>query len=225
MKTIVIVLGILVITLLYVLLKYYSGNGSSKLVSMTSLKTGNAAIPVSNLSSSTRYALGIWVYVNSWDTNKVKTIYSMPGKVVLYLDSMRPAMNVDFYMKGNANPTTICLTENFPLQKWVYVTVSVDNSFADLYIDGKMIKSAKLDGIQCDATEANIYLGGNPASLNDIVVAKFLKWGNPLSLSEVWNEYLRGNGSTNALYKMMSSYGININVLKDNVKTATYQLF
>ena len=69
MKTIVIVLGILVITLLYVLLKYYSGNGSSKLVTITSLKTGNAAFPVSNLSSSTRYALGIWVYFNSWDTN------------------------------------------------------------------------------------------------------------------------------------------------------------
>jgi hypothetical protein len=225
MKTIVIVLGILVITLLYVLLMYYSGNNSSKLVSITSLKTGNASIPVSNMSSSTRYALGIWVYVNSWDTNKIKTIYSMPGKVVLYLDSMMPAMNVDFYIKGNENPTTICLSENFPLQKWVYVTVSVDNSFADLYIDGKMVKSTKLNGIQSDAKESNIYLGGSPASMNDIVVARFMKWSNPLSLSEVWNEYLKGNGSSNAFYKMMSSYGININVLKDNVKTATYQLF
>ena len=225
MKTIVIVLGILVITLLYVLLRYYSGNGSSKLVAMTSLKTGNAAIPVSNLSSSTRYALGIWVYVNSWDTNKKKTIYSMPGKVALYLDSMRPVMNVKFYMKGNAKPTKIVITENFPLQKWVYVTVSVDNSFADLYIDGKMVKSAKLDGIQCDATEAKIYLGGKPASMNDIVVAKFLKWGNPLSLSEVWNEYIKGNGSSSAFYRMMSSYGVNVNVLKDNIKTSTYRIF
>ena len=69
MKTIVIVLGILVIALLYVLLKYYSGNGASKLVTITSLKTGNAVIPVSNLSSSTRYALRIWVYFYSWDTN------------------------------------------------------------------------------------------------------------------------------------------------------------
>ena len=43
-----------------------------------------------------------------------------------------------------------------------------DNSFADLYIDGKMVKSAKLDGIQSDATDAKIYLGGNQASLNDI---------------------------------------------------------
>ena len=224
MKTIVIVLGILVIALLYVLLRYYGGN-SSKLISITSLMTGNAAIPVSNMSSSTRYALGIWVYVNSWDTNKIKTIYSLPGKVVLYLDSMRPAMNVDFYIKGNVNPSTICITENFPLQKWVYVTVSVDNSFADLYIDGKMIKSTKLEGIQSDATESNLYLGGSPASLNDIVVARFVKWTNPLSLSEVWNEYLKGNGSSNAFYKMMSSYGININILKDNVKTSTYKLF
>ena len=35
-------------------------------------------------------------------------------------------MNVNFYMKGNAKPAKIVITENFPLQKWVYVTVSVE---------------------------------------------------------------------------------------------------
>ena len=97
--------------------------------------------------------------------------------------------------------------------------------FVDMYIDGKLIKSMKLDGIQCDAKETNLYLGGNPATLSDIVVARFFIWSNPLSISDVWNEYLRVNGSSNAFHRMMSSYGVNINLLIDNIKTASIRLF
>lgn len=225
MKFVVIVLGVVVIGLSYILLKYYSG-GPSKLVSISSLKNGNTKIPVVNMSSSTRYALGIWVYINSWDTNKVKTIFTMPGKIHLYLEPMKPILYANILLKGKSQTSTrISITDNFPLQKWVYVTISVDNSFVDMYLDGKLIKSSKLDGIHTDATEANIYLGGNPASLNDIVVAKFFKWTHPLSLSDVWSEYLKGNGSSNSFYKALSSYGVNINLLKDEVKTASYRLF
>lgn len=225
MKVIVIVLSILVVSLSYILFRYFT-NKSSTIVSTSSLKSGNLAIPVSNISSSSRYALGIWVYVNSWDSNKTKTIFTLPGKVSLYLDAMKPTLNVDFYVNGNnGNAKTITVSENFPLQKWVYITISVDNSFVDLYLDGKMVKSVKLDGIQSNAKETIMYLGGNPASLSDIVIAKFFKWTNPLSLSEVWNEYMKGNGSTSAFYRMMTAYGVNVNLMKDNINTATYKLF
>lgn len=225
MKLIVVVLMILVVSLSYILFRYFN-NKSTTIVATSSLKTSNLAIPVSNISSSSRYALGIWVYVNSWDSNKIKTIFSLPGKVALYLDAMKPSLKVDFNINGNNGDTkTISITENFPLQKWVYITISVDNSFVDLYLDGKMVKSIKLEGIQSNAKEAVMYLGGNPASLADIVVAKFFKWSNPLSLSDVWSEYLKGNGSTSAIYRMMTAYGVNVNLMKDNINTATYKLF
>jgi uncharacterized protein YjiK len=225
MKLIVVVLIILVVSLSYILFRYFN-NKSTTIVATSSLKTSNLAIPVSNISSSSRYALGIWVYVNSWDSNKIKTIFSLPGKVALYLDAMKPSLKVDFNINGNNGDTkTISITENFPLQKWVYITISVDNSFVDLYLDGKMVKSIKLEGIQSNAKEAVMYLGGNPASLADIVVAKFFKWSNPLSLSDVWSEYLKGNGSTSAIYRMMTAYGVNVNLMKDNINTATYKLF
>jgi hypothetical protein len=223
MKLIVIVLSILVVSLSYILFRFFN-NKSTTIISTSSLKTSNSAIPVSNISSSSRYALGIWVYVNSWDSNKIKTIFSLPGKVSLYLDAMKPTLKVDF--NGiNGDTKSISITENFPLQKWVYITISVDNSFVDLYLDGKMVKSIKLEGIQSNAKESVMYLGGNPASLSDIVVAKFFKWSNPLSLSDVWSEYLKGNGSPTALYKAMTAYGVNVNLMKDNINTATYKLF
>jgi Concanavalin A-like lectin/glucanases superfamily len=225
MKLIVIVLGLLVVSLSYILFRYFT-NTAVVLVSTSSLKAKNPPIPVKNITSSSRYALGIWVYVNSWDSNNEKTIYTLPGKIVLYLDQMKPSLKMNFFMNGNNGiAKTVTVTNNFPLQKWVYVTVSVDNSFVDLYLDGKLIKSIKLEGIQSNATEENIYLGGNPVTPSDIVVSKFYKWSNPLSLSDVWNEYLTGNGSTSAFYKVMTRYGVNINLMKNNVSTGTYKLF
>ena len=44
------------------------------------------------------------------------------------------------------NPTVVKLTQNFPLKKWTYVTISVDNSYIDSDIDGKLIRSIKLEG-------------------------------------------------------------------------------
>jgi hypothetical protein len=33
------------------------------------------------------------------------------------------------------------ITDNFPLQKWVYIIISVDNQYVDAYLDGKLIQS------------------------------------------------------------------------------------
>ena len=33
------------------------------------------------------------------------------------------------------------ITNNFPLQKWTCILVSVDNKIIDVYLDGKLVKS------------------------------------------------------------------------------------
>lgn len=225
MKFIVLILSILLVSLSYILFRYFT-NTTTILMPTTSLKNSNVPIPVKNITYSSRYALGIWVYVNSWDSNNTKLIFTLPGKINLYLDAMKPTLKLDFFINGNNGiAKTVPITNSFPLQKWVYITISVDNTFIDLYLDGKLLKSVKLDGIQSDATEENIYLGGIPAVKSDIVISRFFMWSNPLSLSQVWNEYLKGNGSTSSLFKFMTKYGVNINLMKDNVNTATYKLF
>ena len=35
------------------------------------------------------------------------------------------------------------ITDNFPLQKWVCIGLSVDSQFVDGYIDGKLIRSQR----------------------------------------------------------------------------------
>jgi hypothetical protein len=212
-------LGVLVIFLSFILL-YFFNNSVTKLATFTSLSKGNVVVPIptSASPSTSRYALGIWVYVNSWTMNNSnKMIYELPGIVSLYLDTTKPVLRASF-----STGDIIEITQNFAIQKWSYVTISVDNTYVDLYIDGKLIKSIKLSATQSNSTDHNVYIGGKSASMNDINIATFKRWINPLSPQEVWNEYMKGNGG---IGNMFNHYGVNVNLLKDNVSTSTFKLF
>jgi hypothetical protein len=225
MNPIIIILIIAVIFLLYLLYAYFA-SASTKLSSEKSLLTSNTPITISASPASTRYALGIWIYVNSWNgANSNKIIYSFPGKIQLYLDKNMPTLKVSISM--NPGDPDIIVTENFPIQKWTYVLISVDNTFVDCYLDGKLLKSSKMTGLQNSPTEEapKIYLGGLPNSYqgNDITVSNFIRWTTPLIPSDVWTIYMKGNG-TNIL-KGMNDYGLDVSLLKNKVTTATYNIF
>ena len=92
-------------------------------------------------------------------------------------------------------------------QKWTYITVSVDNSYVDSYLDGKLVKSIKIEGLQSSHTDANVYLGGKVITPSDIQVSNFLRWTNALTPQDVWNEFNKGNGG-NWLKSAFSQYGL-----------------
>ena len=220
MNLIIIVLSVSVILLLFILFRYFSNN-STKLAKQSTLLTSNAVIAVTSNPSATRYAFGIWIYVKSWNTT-IKPIFEFPGKIKLYLDASAPTLNVSINTTVG-NPTVVKLTQNFPLQKWTYVTVSVDNSYIDSYIDGKLVKSIKIEGLQSAHTEANVYLGGKTVSPSDIQISNFLRWTNALTPQDVWNEFNKGNGG-NWLKSAFSQYGLDLNLKKDSSIAATLNI-
>ena len=219
MNLIIIILSVSLIFLLFILLKYFSNN-STKLVKQSSLLTSNAIIPITSSPSSTRYAFGIWVYVKSWNNN-IKTIFEFPGKMKIYLDASSPTLSVS--INTNASSTIMNLTQNFPLQKWTYITVSVDNSYVDAYLDGKLVKSIKIEGIQSDHSEPSVYLGGKVNNPSDIQVSNFLRWANALTPQDVWKEFIKGNGGS-WMKTVFSQYGLDLNLKKDTSIAATFNL-
>lgn len=226
MNPVVIILIIAVIFLLFILYAYFTST-STKLSSEKSLLTSNTTSIVSSSPASARYALGIWIYVNSWSMNgEKKIIYTFPGKITLYLDKNMPTLNVSLSMMSSTT-TDITVTENFPIQKWTYVLISVDNTFVDCYLDGKLLKSSKMTGVQSAPTELvpKIYIGGlsDPYQGNDITISNFNRWTTPLVPSDVWTTYMKGNG-TNILTGM-NNYGLDVSLMKNKVTTATYNIF
>jgi hypothetical protein len=220
-----IVLGIIVLVLIYLLYVFFVQNKTT-LVQTADLKTTNP--PISTLASgtSTRYAYGIWIYINTW-SNGQKVIFQRDGNVKLYLDNTTPTLYADITVVsangGSPTPNQIKLTDNFPVQKWVYVILSCDNTTIDCYLDGKLVNSVLLPSFpNSPGTPANA-----PMKLGqgfDAYVSGFQSWGSPLGPQEAWDSYMSGNG-TSSVSRFFSSYAVNVSVSKDNVEQNKYRIF
>lgn len=213
-----IVLVIIVLILIYVLYVYFIQK-STVIMATASLKSGtNSPITALNSGQSTRYAYGIWVYVNTWDTTSTKTIFSRPNNIALQLDANTPSL---FCIINQTPPSgqKILITDNFPIQKWVYVVVSADGNIIDCYLDGKLVNSTKLTNSPTTPDtpiNAPVTLGSGW----DAYIAGFQNWSGPIGPQQAWDSYMQGNG--NAISNYFSQYSINIAVNKDNVQQSSY---
>jgi hypothetical protein len=245
MNPVLIILGIVIAILIYVLYRYFTIK-STTIQSSASLKTPVTQITNITSPTNTRYAYGIWIYVNSWDINANKTIFSRKDNLKLYLDKSSPMLKLDMTMSNSTVATpvveTLTVTDNFPIQKWCHIIVSVDNQFVDVYMDGKLVKSKRFYTItnSGQTTIGNmpktpgditvpVFLGNSdvsvvPFSSFDAYAAMFKRWTGPVDPQTAWSNYMDGNGG-NSLSKTLSSYGINVAILKDNVVQSKFALF
>jgi hypothetical protein len=229
-----IILSVIILGLVYVLYAYLTGT-VSKLSQSASLKTQVPPIVKIEGARNTRYGYTIWVYVNTWTNNSKKTIFSRPNNIKVYLDDTSPTLKIDLAMNGTgaAASQTMIVTNNFPLQKWVCVGVSVDNQFVDAYLDGKLVKSQRfytlpptvtIPQTPPDATASPVYLGNSQPgefAAFDAFITEFKRWSVPIDPQSAWDTYLAGNG-TNSISRAFSSYGIDVSVLKNNVEQTKF---
>jgi hypothetical protein len=220
-----ITIGLVIIALILVYLLYvFFVKKSSTLMSTASLKDGsNQPITVINSGQSTRYAYGIWIYVNTWDKTSEKTIFQRDGNIRLYLDTTKPSLFCEIIQDPPATlQKSLLITDNFPVQKWVYVIISSDDRIVDCYIDGKMVNSTKLENppkAPAAPAIAPVKLGNG----FDAYIAGLTNWSGPLGPQEAWDNYMKGNGSP--LSKYLNAYSVNLSITKDNVEQSKYTLF
>lgn len=240
MNAIAIILAIIVILLFYILYRFFMLK-STELSSTANLLDSNPSIPIVNKPTSTRYSYGIWIYVNSWNSSIPKTIFERTNNIKLYFADTAPILKCDITMTdgkpltagASAPTTTLEITDNFPLQKWVHIVTSVDNQYLDAYLDGKLIKSGRLYSEAVTGTDPSpestpktpadqaMTIGGG--TNYDAYIAKFNHWSLPLDPQTVWSIYNEGNGQS-GMNNYISSYGIDLSILKDNVEQSKYSI-
>lgn len=235
MNTIIIVLGVILLVVIFYLMFQDWFSGKTKLTQQQSLMETITSIPSTDLSvpDATRFTYSIWVYVNSWNTTIDKLIFGRENEIALYLDKDTATLKLQFNPKVGAplttnytgsnsiSPEVIDVTNNFPLQKWVCVLVSVDNNIIDVYLDGKMIKSVYVnDNMPLNARATSIVFGSGW----DAYISKFERTIKPTDPKSAWDKYMEGNGGS-TLSNALGNMNINVSVLKDNVETTTFSLF
>ena len=224
MNNLVLFLGILLIILIYILYMYFTMS-STTLFSTASLFESQTPVEISSKPTSTRYAYGIWIYVNGWDTTKNKVIFDRNENVKLYFDNSSPVLKCDIAMSATA-AETVNITDSFPLQKWTHIIVNADNQYFDFYLDGKLVKSVRahaaesIPKVPSKDTKMNL---GNTNGGFDAHITRFYHWDQPIDPHTAWKTYMAGNGQS-TLTNATSSYGLNLHVLKDNLEYTKFQL-
>ena len=236
MNTSVIILGVLLILVIVFMIfrSYFSGETALK--NQVSFKNQQPNIPHTQLSNSNSpyVTYTIWVFVNSWDTTREKLIFRRDNDVSLYLDSDEAKL-VAFvgedlssvqdgdYKNFSSDTTTmnkITITNNFPVQKWVCILVSVDNNIVDIYLDGKLVKSVQTSGFLIGHETSPIIFGAGW----DGYFAKFERKPKATDPKAAWDKYMEGNGGS-TLANAFGNYGMSLNILKDNSVTSNFVLF
>ena len=204
--------AIAIIILYSVLQGYFEGVTALKYNS--NLNVQQASIDVSKPKSK-NFAYGMWININK---------LSIDAKSKLPVDDIilsRPSEIKLFIHNGNLMiADSFEVVRNFPLQKWVYITVNVKEntiskrSIIDTYIDGKLVKSFETTSVISPKDDI-LTLGQF-----DTKLIGFKRWTYPLNPVMVSDEYNASN-----MKKLLGNYNLDISVLKNEGLAKRFSVF
>ena len=219
MDTTFIFLGVAVIILLYTI--FYFMDGKDSLASKIDLQQKQPDIAVDKLSKpeSAKYSFELWTYVYGSNDASLqgKYFFSRDGtngkNIGLKMGNNTPSLYLEYVNVVNDTKTKkdVLITDNFPLQTWQHVIVSVDNSYIDVYLNGKLVKSIKDATIETPSPTSAINFSATPFKT---YLAKFTRTITPTDPQTAWNNYLAGNGE-NPLKNLMGNYAVSMNFKSD----------
>lgn len=225
-----IILGVVFIFVLYY---YLYSDGSTVLTNKLDLSILQTPVPVASIGGSPdsrRYSIEMWMYVYNFD-GAPKYIISRMGvdddslsqlspraktkNIGILIDGASPKLYLEYSKNTTTGTTTVhasqkqLITDNFPLQTWVHLIVSVDNSFIDVYMNGKLVKSFQ-DTIDAPSATSPIDYGQVNCYL-----AKMTRTLSATDPQTAWDHYIAGNGE-NPLAKYLASFGLSMTLQKNN---------
>lgn len=235
MIPLIILLAVLNIIIVFYIIQYYFATKSlAKNIHLSENPTDISSNEITN-PRSILYTFGTWVYVNNFsNATLMNYVTASSGSVPLFSLVLGGVNNDGFKNKptlramitgtsstGNA-VNEIIISRNFPIQKWVYVTISVDTTYVDCYLDGKLVISKKLENQITSSPTVDPYITfKGPAGQTqspDIYLTKLARWDKPLDPQSVWNEYSSGNGVNQNDY----SFGV---YAKSDGTTNNYKIY
>ena len=231
MNPALIILGVVVVLIIY--LYFFYSTSENILSDKLDLTLAQPDILVANIvePQSAIYSYEFWVYVGKYNGNPQTLFYRASDKptsgdkynnIGVYIEGTSPSLKVD-YVKNDSSFTkgTIVVTDNFPVQSWVHVIVSVSTNYIDTYVNGKLTKSIKeTDGIYLPSSSLPITFG----KCDSTILAKFTRTTKATDPQTAWDKYSAGNGDSQ-LSKYLGTLGMDVSLKKDNIEYSKFNLF
>ena len=249
-----IILVVLIIIAVYIGFKLVGSNKVhlSSIKSASKTETIKSSDLPANATSS-NYAYSIWFYVKDWQYRytETKTLLSRSsqhlGNTNNPLITFAPYennidINITTYPISKANTYSdtdekedsadtgvpinnpSCVIKNFPLQKWTNLILSLNGRTADVYLNGKLVRTCVLAGVpKIDAT-ADIHITPNSGFSGWTSNVKY--WAHPLNPQQAYNVYRKGYGSgmVGGLGNLFNKFKLKVSYYINNVEQGSVEV-
>lgn len=187
------------------------------------------------------FYMDFWIYVKAlpenekYDKDNYKNKSNITGNPKgCILQSSDSNLSIDLYSdatlaiytgrkNADVNPTEkkpSLISRDFPVQKWIYVVVSIQNStLVDLYINGKLIQSANYNGtfinkLTKTTSSESLQFGKKlDAYINSLRINT-----DAATTGIAWKNYLEGNNSS------VTKMNISLNLTQNSKVSNSVQL-
>jgi hypothetical protein len=114
-----------------------------------------------------------------------------------------------------------CTIRNFPLQKWVNLTVSLYGRTLDVYIDGKLVRTCILPGVAKSGTGGSILITPGKGFSGWTSQTKY--FADATNPQEAYGIYKQGYGGS-IIGNLFNKYRVRVSFLEDNQSKGSFEL-
>lgn len=238
MKLVVTVLVVfLILAILYFIIDYFTG----KAVKLTHIRKSPSKKVIGKRklknSNSQNFTFSVWFYVDDWSKNygqrkPLLTARTETGKTPLNITMGAEVNDLDITTEcytstgqastpGGSTNSKTCTLQNFPLQKWVNLIISVYGRTLDVYIDGKLVRTCVLPGpVAVDGGLGQVVL--TPAASFTGQTADLTYWSTATNPQQAYNIYASGFGAMGSNF--FNKYKIKVAFLENGQEDWAFEI-
>jgi len=170
------------------------------------------------------YSISQWIYIDDWNyrygDEKVILVneYGTEENPKIFLHPYKNDVHFKLVYLGSdsqTNETEEIILNNVNLQKWVHLTMCINDRTVDIYLNGKLVKSKGLKNIvdtsYINSGKIRIVPDGGFGGW----ISNFRFYNKFLTPQEVWNIYREGYGGSFSGF--LDKYNLKLNFYENNV--------
>ena len=194
-----------------------------------------AAEKLPSSGGSNDYTFSVWLYVNNWNykygQEKIilvrKTTTGDKPIPMISLGETTNDLNIKITTHNSSDATAssttnTCPIKNIPLQKWVHLLFTVNNRTADVYLDGKLVKTCMLEGVAELDDKGPLTLCDNGGFSG--FTSKLRYYSRSINPREAYEIYKEGF-SDSWLGESASKYKLKLAFFSDGQETNSWSLY
>ena len=122
---------------------------------------------------------------------------------------------------GSGSEIHTCTIENFPLQAWVNLIISLYGRTLDVYIDGKLVRTCVLPGPAKVYPDADVKITPNGGFSG--YTSNIQYWPDATNPQQAYNIYKGGFGGS-YLGNLFNKYRIQVNFINNGNVTGSFEI-